>query len=179
MLAGEPYDALDPELVEGRRRCQEILREFNSLPEQELRFTGLGDLFASAGEKTYIEAPFACDYGFNITIGFDTFINYGGIVLDTAAVTIGNEVRIATAVQLLTAEHPLDPVARRAGVELARPITISDGVWIGGGAIVCPGVTVGENSVIGAGSVVTRDVPAGVVAAGNPCRVIKPLPETA
>ncbi len=176
MIAGEPYDALDPELVEGRRHCQSVLREFNALPEQELKFTALGELFGSVGDKAFIEATFACDYGFNISIGFDSFINYGGIVLDTAPVTIGDEVRIATAVQLLTAEHPLDPVARRAGIELARPIAIGDGVWIGGGAIVCPGVTIGENSVIGAGSVVTRDIEPGVLAAGNPCRVIRELP---
>ena len=175
MLAGARYDATDPELVADRRRCQEILRQFNAEPERELKDTVLGALFASVGGETYIESPFLCDYGFNITIGRDSFINYGGIVLDVSPVTIGDEVRIATNVQLLTAEHPLDPVERRSGVEMSRPIRIEDGVWLGGGVIVCPGVTVGENAVVGAGSVVTRDVPPGVLAAGNPCRTLRPL----
>lgn len=176
MLAGQPYDAGDPELTADRRRCQQILREFNSLPERELDGTELGELFASVGDTTFIEPPFLCDYGFNVSIGRDSFVNYGGIVLDVAPVTIGDEVRIATSVQLLTAEHPLDPVERRSGIELARPISIGDGAWLGGGAIVCPGVTIGENAVVGAGSVVTRDVPAGVLAVGNPCRVVRNLP---
>jgi maltose O-acetyltransferase len=175
MRAGEPYDAGDPELVADRRACQEILREFNSRPEQDLAGSKLGRLFASVGDTTFIEPPFLCDYGFNISIGRDSFINYGGIVLDVSPVEIGDQVRIATNVQLLTAEHPLDPVERRSGIEMARPIAIGDGVWLGGGVIVCPGVTVGENSVVGAGSVVTRDVPEGVLAAGNPCRVIRTL----
>jgi len=176
MVAGEPYDATDPELVADRRRCQEILRGFNARPETPLNETRLGDLFASVGEDTYIEPPFLCDYGFNISIGRDSFINYGGIVLDVSPVTIGDEVRIATNVQLLTAGHPLDPAERRAGVELSRPVRIGDGAWLGGGAIVCPGVEIGENAVVGAGSVVTRDVPPGVLAAGNPCRVVRELP---
>lgn len=175
MRAGEPYDAADPELVADRRRCQEILRGFNARPEQELDRSPLGELFASVGDSTFIEPPFLCDYGFNISIGRDSFINYGGIVLDVSPVNIGDEVRIATGVQLLTAEHPLDPVERRSGIELSRPITICDGVWLGGGVIVCPGVTIGENAVVGAGSVVTRDVPAGVLAVGNPCRVVREL----
>ena len=175
MLAGEPYDATDPELVADRRHCQEILGDFNARPEQELAGSPLGQLFASVGDTTYIEPPFLCDYGFNISIGRDSFINYGGIVLDVSPVTIGDQVRIATNVQLLAAEHPLDPVARRAGVELSRPITIGDGVWLGGGVIVCPGVSIGENAVIGAGAVVTRDVPPGVLAAGNPCRILRDL----
>lgn len=129
----------------------------------------------AVGESTYIQAPFICDYGLNISIGRDSFMNFGCIVLDSSPVTIGNHVEVATAVQLLTAEHPLDPAGRRAGVQLNRPITIEDGVWIGGGAIILPGVTIGENSVIGAGSVVTRDIPANVVAVGNPCRVMSGL----
>lgn len=175
MLAGEAYEATDPELVMARRRCQEILRGFNARPEQDLAKSPLGALFASVGEETFIEPPFLCDYGFNISIGRNSFINYGGIVLDVSPVTIGDDVRIATGVQLLTAEHPLDPVERRRGIELSRPITIGDGVWIGGGAIVCPGVTIGENSVIGAGSVVTDDVPPSVLAVGNPCRVVRSI----
>lgn len=175
MLAGGPYAADDPDLISRRRHCQSALREFNQLPEQDLDGTVLGELFGSVGAKTYIQAPFICDYGFNISIGHHSFMNFGCIVLDSSPVTIGNHVEIATGVQLLTAEHPLDPVERRAGVQLNRPVAIEDGVWLGGGVIVCPGVTVGENSVIGAGSIVTRDIPAGVVAVGNPCRVLRQL----
>jgi len=176
MLAGGPYAADDPDLVSRRRHCQAVLREFNTLPEQPLAGTVLGELFGSVGERTYLQAPFICDYGFNISIGRSSFINFGGIVLDSSPVTIGDHVQIATGVQLLTAEHPLDPAERRAGIELNRPITIEDGVWIGGGAIVCPGVTIGRDSVIGAGSIVTRDIEPGVLAVGNPCRVVRALP---
>ena len=176
MLAGGPYDATDPDLVARRRHCQAILREFNRLEEQPLLDTPLGGLFAEVGDRAYIQAPFICDYGFNITIGADSFINFGGIVLDSSPVIIGEHVQIATGVQLLTAEHPLEPAERRAKVELNRPVVIEDNVWIGAGAIVCPGVTVGEDSVIGAGSIVTRDIPAGVLAVGNPCRVVRELP---
>ena len=175
MLAGEPYRADDAELVSDRRHCQEILRNFNNRPEQELATSGLGRIFGSVGEKTFIQTPFICDYGYNISIGTDSFINYGGVVLDVARVSIGDQVRIATGVHIVTAEHPLDPVERRAGVELARPVTIGDGVWIGSGAVICPGVTIGENSVIGAGSIVTADIEAGVLAVGNPCRVVRKL----
>jgi maltose O-acetyltransferase len=175
MLAGGPYAADDPELIDARRHCQSVLREFNVLPEQDLSGTVLGDLLGSVGEKTYVQAPFTCDYGFNISIGRNSFINFGCIVLDSSPVTIGDYVQIATAVQLLTAEHPLDPVERRAAVELNRPITIEDGAWLGGGVIVLPGVTIGENSVIGAGSVVTRDIEPGVLAVGNPCRVLRSI----
>lgn len=175
MLAGGPYDATDPDLISRRQHCQEVLRGFNQLPEQPLKPTGLGELFGEVGEVTYIQPPFICDYGFNISIGHDSFMNFGGIVLDSSPVTIGSHVEIATGVQLITAEHPLDPVERRTGVQLNRPVTIEDGVWLGAGVIVLPGVTVGENSVVGAGSVVTRDIEPGVVAAGNPCRVIRTL----
>ncbi|MDQ5895409.1 MAG: maltose O-acetyltransferase [Actinomycetota bacterium] len=175
MRASEPYDASDPELVADRRRCQEVLRGFNARPEQDLAKSPLGALFESVGASTFIEPPFLCDYGFNISIGSDSFINFGGVVLDVSPVSIGDQVRIATNVQLLTAEHPLDPVERRQGINLSRPLTIGDGVWLGAGVIVCPGVTVGENAVIGAGSVVTRDIPAGVLAVGNPCRVVRSI----
>jgi maltose O-acetyltransferase len=175
MIAGEGYKPDDPELVTDRRHCQELLRNFNARPEQELKYSGLDRLFAAVGEDIYLMSPFLCDYGFNISIGAGSFINYGAVVLDSAPVTIGDGVQIGTGVHLVTAEHPLDPAERRTGVETARPITIEDGVWIGSGAIVCPGVTIGENSVIGAGSVVTSDIEAGVLAHGNPCKVIRPL----
>lgn len=176
MLAGGPYAADDPELVARRQHCQAVLRQFNKLPEQSLDGTVLGELFGSVGKKTYIQAPFICDYGFNISIGEDSFINFGAIVLDSSPVTIGDKVQIASGVQMLTAEHPLDPAERRAEIQLNRPVTIEDGVWIGAGAIVCPGVTIGEDSVIGAGSVVIRDIEPGVLAVGNPCRVVRALP---
>ena len=175
MLLGGPYDATDPELVAARQHCQSVLREFNQLPEQPLESTGLGELLGSVGDTTYIQAPFICDYGFNISIGRMSFLNFGCVILDSSPVIIGDFVEIATRVQLLTAEHPIDPVERRAKIELNRPITIEDGVWLGGGAIVLPGVTIGENSVIGAGSVVTKDIPANVVAVGNPCRVMRSI----
>jgi len=175
MLAGGPYAADDPDLISRRQHCQSVLRQFNQLPEQPLNGTTLGDLFGAVGEKTYIQAPFICDYGFNISIGRNSFMNFGGIVLDSSPVTIGDHVEMATGVQLLTAEHPLDPVERRAGIQLNRPITIEDGVWLGGGVIVLPGVTIGENSVIGAGSIVTRDIEPNVVAVGNPCKPIRSL----
>ena len=116
-----------------------------------------------------------CDYGFNITIGKKTFINYDCVFLDCNNITIGDEVQIAPGVHIYTATHPLDPQQRRSGLERALPVAIADGVWLGGGAIICPGVTIGENTVIGAGAVVTRDLPPNVLAVGNPCRVIRPL----
>lgn len=175
MLAGGPYVADDPELVAARRHCQKVLHEFNRLTEQDLDGTVLGDLFGAVGRKTYVQAPFTCDYGFNIAIGEESFINFGCVVLDSSPVTIGDKVQIATGVQLLTAEHPIDPVERRKGIELNRPVTIGNNAWIGAGVIVCPGVTIGDNSVIGAGSVVTRDIEANVLAVGNPCRVVRSI----
>ncbi|MGK2931653.1 MAG: sugar O-acetyltransferase [Solirubrobacterales bacterium] len=175
MLDGGPYAADDPDLISRRQNCQSVLRQFNQLPEQPLEGTTLGDLFGAVGEDTYVQAPFRCDYGFNISIGSHSFINFGCTVLDSSPVKIGDYVEIATNVQLLTAEHPLDPAERRQKIELNRPVTIEDGVWIGAGAIVLPGVTVGENSVIGAGSIVTRDIEPGVVAVGSPCRPIRKL----
>jgi maltose O-acetyltransferase len=122
-----------------------------------------------------LKPTFRCDYGFNITIGTKTFINYDCVFLDCNKITIGDEVQIAPGVHIYTATHPLDPQQRRSGLERALPVAIADGVWLGGGAIICPGVTIGENTVIGAGAVVTRDIPPNVLAVGNPCRVIRPL----
>jgi maltose O-acetyltransferase len=122
-----------------------------------------------------IKPPFQCDYGYPISVGARTFINYGAVILDVAQVTIGADVQIATGVQLLTPTHPLDAGTRRDGWESAEPISVEDGVWLGGGAIVCPGVTIGEDTVVGAGSVVTTDLPPRVLAVGNPCRPIRDL----
>ena len=129
------------------------------------------------GADVTIRSPFHCDYGAPIAIGAGTFVNYGCVMLDCAPITIGSSCQIATCVQLLAATHPVDPVPRRAGWESAEPITIGDNVWLGGGVIVCPGVTIGDDTVVGAGAVVIRDLPAGVVAVGNPARVLREIGE--
>ena len=175
MLRGELYRGDDAELATERRRCQVVLRAFNAEADEEARTALLGQLLGRLGEGTHVQPPFLCDYGYNVSIGAGAFVNYGAIFLDVAPIVIGDQVQIATSVQLLTADHPRDPELRRSGLESAAPIEIEQNVWIGGGAILCPGVTVGKDSIVGAGSVVNRAVPAGVVAAGNPCRVIREL----
>lgn len=175
MLAGELYRADDPALMAERRRCQALLRSYNEEPDEDARRGMLDRLLGSVGDGVSVQPPLACDYGYNIALGAGSFVNYGAIVLDVARVAIGEYVQIGTAVQILTADHPRDPELRRQGAERGLPIDVGDNAWIGSGAILCPGVTVGANSVVGAGSVVTRSIPAGVVAAGNPCRVIRPL----
>jgi maltose O-acetyltransferase len=177
MLAGELYQAWDPELVAARRNARRLTRLFNEVTEEERdeRLKLLSELLGGMGEEVYIEPPFRCDYGKNIYLGDRVYMNFGCIVLDCADVRIGNDVMFAPNVQFYAATHPIDAMERIAGPELARPITIGDRVWIGGGAIICPGVTIGENTVIGAGSVVTKSIPANVVAAGNPCRIIRNL----
>jgi maltose O-acetyltransferase len=144
--------------------------------EDALRSALLRELFAAFGEGAAVRPPFRCDYGSNIRIGRGTFVNYGCVMLDCNAITIGEDVQIGPAVQIYTPDHPLDAGTRRSGLESARPVAIGDNVWLGGGAIVCPGVTIGADTVVGAGSVVVRDLPPGVVAVGNPCRVLRPLP---
>lgn len=175
MLSQEPYVSYDPELMALKLRAQELLYDFNyARPgEFEKRQQILQQLLGRA-ENCFITPPFYCDYGSHILLGEGTFINYDCVILDCAWVTLGRNVLLAPKVQLYTAYHPLHPAERQA-YELAKPITIGDNVWLGGGAIVCPGVTIGENSVIGAGSVVTKDIPANVIAVGNPCRVVRPL----
>jgi maltose O-acetyltransferase len=177
MLRGELYLANDPELTADHHRARLLIERFNatSVTQGAARKHLLRQLLGSLGDDTEIKPPLQCDYGYMIHIGSRSFINYGAVLLDVAEIRIGDEVQIATGVQLLTATHPLEPATRRRGWEYGKPITIADGVWLAGGVIVCPGVTIGENSVIGAGSVVTRDVPSGVLAAGNPCRVIRDL----
>lgn len=175
MLAGQLYDAGDPELVAGRRRARGLLARLNSSSDSQhdLRQEIYAALFGSIGTSVAIEPPFYCDYGTNIYIGDRVFLNFNCVVLDPAEVRIGSDVLVGPAVQLYTATHPLDWRARRKWLESARPVAIGSDVWIGGGAIICPGVRVGDRSVIGAGAVVTKDVPPGVFAAGNPCRVIR------
>lgn len=175
MLQGELYLADDPELRAARERAQQLTAEFNSIAvsESEPARAVLRELLGGLGDGSSIRANFRCDYGFNISIGARCFLNFDCVLLDCNRITIGDEVQIAPGVHLYTATHPLDAVQRRAGYESALPIAIGDGVWLGGGVIVCPGVTIGENTVVGAGSVVTKDLPPNVVAAGNPCRVIR------
>lgn len=177
MLAGELYDAGDPELSALRRRARQLIRRYNQSDEDEadLRGSLLRELFGATGKSISIEPPFRCDYGENIHLGENFYMNFGGIILDCNFVHIGANVQCGPSVQLLAATHPLSAAERIAGPELSAPITIGDNVWLGGGVIVCPGVTIGANTTIGAGSVVTRDIPANVFAAGNPCRVIRSL----
>jgi maltose O-acetyltransferase len=177
MLAGELYLATDPQLVAEDLRAQELLYRFNlTLPDAgDERRALLCELFDKFGAGAVLKPSFRCDYGANISIGEDTFVNYDCVFLDCNRITIGREVQIAPRVQIYTATHPLDAATRRSKLEFALPVVIKDGAWLGGGVIVCPGVTIGENTVVGAGSVVTRDLPAGVLAVGNPCRVLRDL----
>lgn len=176
MIAGELYDPLDSELVELRSRARGLCRELNASREDkaELRRRILTELLGAGGDSAWIEPPFFCDYGLNIGLGERVFFNFNCVVLDVCPVIIGSHTLIGPAVQIYTATHPMNAELRR-GREFGRPVTIGSDVWIGGGAIVLPGMTIGSRSVIGAGSVVTRDVPAGAFAAGNPCRVIREI----
>lgn len=177
MLAGELYLADDPEIVADLLRAQRLTHQINTADPTDT--AALRELFTKLlgeyGEEAGIRPPFRCDYGFQTTFGAGSFANFGLVVLDVATVSIGRDVQIGPNVQLLTATHPLDPQPRRDKWESAEPITIGDNVWLGGGVIVCPGVTIGENTVVGAGAVVTRDLPAGVIAVGNPARVLREL----
>jgi maltose O-acetyltransferase len=175
MLAGEPYLADDPELLDDRRRCRLLTEQLNatSVAEAFERKEILRTLLAGIGDSTEILSPFQCDYGYQITVGARTFINFGAVILDSAPVWIGDDVQIGPSVQLVTPLHPLDPVERRTQTEWARPIIIGDGAWLASGAIVCPGVTIGAGAVVGAGSVVVADLPERHLCLGNPCRVVR------
>lgn len=176
MLAGELYDALDPELVAARNRARDLCQALNASREgdQELRRSICTELFGIGGETVWMQPPFYCDYGSNIELGDRVFFNFNCIVLDVCRVTIGDYTMFGPAVQILTPMHPLNAELRRKQ-EYGKPIEIGSDVWVGGGALILPGVRIGSRSVIGAGSVVTRDIPDGVFAAGNPCRVIREL----
>jgi maltose O-acetyltransferase len=175
MVAGELYDAGDPELVAARSESARLMRSVDEQPGGPARTAVLRQLLAAFGDGSDIRSPFFCDYGFNISIGAGVVVNFNCVFLDVTSITIGDRVLIGPAVQLLSADHPVDPGVREGGLENGSPIVIEDDAWLGGGAIVCPGVTIGRGSVIGAGSVVTRDVPGGVLAVGNPCRVVREL----
>ncbi|HNG55632.1 MAG TPA: sugar O-acetyltransferase [Nitrospira sp.] len=177
MLAGELYRASSAELTMERRRAQMMLARYNAITdgEPDLLLSLLRDLMGSVGDGTVIMPQFTCDYGYNIRLGRNVFINYHCIFLDCAPIDIGNDVQVGPAVQLYTAQHPLEAEIRRSGLESARPIRIGSDVWIGGGAVILPGVTIGDRSVVGAGSVVVHSVPADCVAVGNPARVVRTL----
>jgi maltose O-acetyltransferase len=179
MLRGELYVADDPDLAADHARAQRILDRYNATghDEQDERDALLRELLGSVGEGVVIKPAFRCDYGTYISIGDGTFLNYDCVMLDIAPIAIGARCWLASCVQLLAATHPIDPIPRREGWEYGAPITIADNVWLGGGAIVCPGVSIGEHTVVGAGAVVTRDLPAGVVAYGNPARVAREIGE--
>ncbi len=178
MLAGELSMASGPRaLVPTTSEPKPILSKFNasSADADDERHLLLTQLLGRIGEGTVLKPTLRCDYGYNIFIGNRTFVNYDCLLLDCNRITIGHEVQIAPGVHIYTATHPVEAEVRRSGLEYALPVSIGDGVWLGGRAIVCPGVTIGTNTVVGAGSVVTRDLPANVVAVGNPCRVIRHL----
>jgi maltose O-acetyltransferase len=177
MLSGQLYDGNDPELVKLRVRARQVTRAYNSTNEdqRDIRRTLLNRLLGQMPPKIEIEPPFRCDYGWNIYLGQNFFANFGVVMLDVCEIRIGDNVLLAPNVQIYTAYHPISPAERETGRELGSPVTIGNNVWIGGGAIVLPGVSIGDNSVIGAGSVVTKNVPANVVAAGNPCRVLRAI----
>lgn len=173
MVRGELYNPMDPELVAMRAYARDALRAYNVSVEGSARADILARLLGCVPAGLCIEPPFYCDYGTNLRIGAGVFMNFNCVILDVAPVTIGDRVMFGPAVQIYTATHPLIAQERSAGREYAKPIVIGADVWVGGGAIINPGVTIGARSVIGSGSVVTRDIPESVLAAGNPCRVIR------
>lgn len=179
MLAGELYDATDEQLANERLKTRLLIKALNDTREDEVeeRNRILKELIPNAGEGLWLQPPFYCDYGSNIELGEKVFFNFNCVVLDVMKVTIGSRTLFGPNVQLYTATHPMDHKERAAGLEYAKPITIGEDVWVGGSVVICPGVTIGDRSVIGAGSVVTKDIPANVFAAGNPCKVIRNLEE--
>jgi len=178
MLAGELYDPLDPILVHARDRARDLCLDLNATreAEQEERRRILKELLGAGGDDVWLQPPFFCDYGTNLLLGQKCFFNFNCVVLDVCQVKVGDYTLFGPAVQIYTATHPLNAALRRKQ-EFGKPLEIGSDVWVGGGAIICPGVKIGDRAVIGAGSVVTRDVPPGVSAAGNPCRVIREITE--
>ena len=175
MLAGDQYIADDPDLARDSDHAANLTAAFNATAGDDHagRLRILRELLGSVGEGTVIRPPFRCDYGYQTHIGARTFANWGLICLDVGRITIGDDVQIGPNVQLLTATHPLEPGPRRDKWEGSKPITLGHNVWLGGGVIVCPGVTIGDNTVVGAGAVVIRDLPPNTLAVGNPARVIR------
>lgn len=176
MLAGKLYDALDAELVQARERARDLCHDLNTSRErdQESRRRILSELFGSGGGSVWMQPPFYCDYGSNLHLGERVYFNFNCVVLDVCEVKIGDFTCFGPAVQIYAATHPMNASLRRTQ-ESGKPVTIGSDVWVGGGAIICPGVTIGSKTVLGAGSVVAKDIPDGVFAAGNPCRVIRAI----
>lgn len=177
MRAGELYPGDDPALNRELAERQALVAALNAIPPERAaeRRGGLEQLLGAIGPETQIRAPFYCDWGDGIELGARCFLNFNCTLLDGAPIAIGDECLFGPGVQLITATHPIDPVPRRAAIEQALPITLGAGVWLGAGALVLPGITVGENTVVGAGAVVARDLPAGVLAVGNPARVVREI----
>ena len=174
-LAGDLYLAFGGELAAERLHCKELVYDFNQTRPSEEKKRGelLRKIFGSFGENSLIETPIQLDYGYNVRWGKSSFANYNLVLLDTCTIDVGDYVLMGPDVKIYTATHPTDPQVRLDGFEYGKPIRIGNNVWIGGSSVICPGVTIGDNSVIGAGSVVVKDIPANVVAVGNPCKVIK------
>ncbi len=179
MLAGELYDPLDAQLTQERIRTRLLIKKLNDSPEDavEERTRILNALIPNAGPGLWLQPPFYCDYGTNMVLGERVFFNFNCVVLDVMQVTIGSRTLFGPNVQIYAATHPLNHQVRSSGVEFARPVDIGEDVWVGGSAVICPGVSIGDRTIIGAGSVVTRDIPSDVFAAGNPCRVVRSLIE--
>lgn len=177
MLAGELYNAADDELTADRKKARTLVKQFNETAPGNFSLRGfiLSELLGKAGKNLTIEPPFFCDYGYNITIGNNVFFNFNCVMLDVMPVVIGDGTLFGPNVQIYTASHPMNWQERAAGLEFGKPIKIGENVWVGGSVVVCPGITIGNRSIIGAGSVVTKDIPDDVFAAGNPCRVIRSL----
>lgn len=177
MLSGELYNALDPKLAEERMRTRMLILALNETREDEAekRKNILGELMPNADASLWLQPPFYCDYGYNMHIAEGVFFNFNCIVLDVMTVKIGRRTLFGPNVQIYTATHPVDYKERASGLEFAKPVSIGEDVWIGGSAVICPGVNIADRTVIGAGSVVTKDIPSDVFAAGNPCRVIRKL----
>ncbi|MET2984755.1 sugar O-acetyltransferase [Aureibaculum conchae] len=177
MLSGELYNPNDKELIKERHHTRLVFRKINQISNNDTKLINnlFRDLFGQTGKGLFIEPPFYCDYGYNIKLGNQVFMNYNCCILDAAEVTIGDRVMFGPNVQLYTVNHPLDAKTRATWLEFAKPITIGNDVWIGGGAIICPGVNIGNGAVIAAGAVVTKDVPDNVVVGGNPAKIIKEI----
>ena len=177
MIKGEMYFSADEVLVNERNRARRLTRAFNNTTEEELdkRTEILKELLGKTGENIYIEPNFRCDYGYNIYVGENFYANFDCLLLDVCPITIGNNAMLAPGVHIYTATHPLDPTERNSGYEYGKPVNIGDNVWIGGRAVICPGVTIGNNVVVAAGSVVTKNVPDNVVVGGNPAKIIKEI----
>lgn len=178
MIQGELYVAGDDELVADRRQARRLTERFNrsGIDDLDIRKGVLAELFGSTGDAYYLEPTFKCDYGYNIHLGERFFANFDCVFLDICPITFGDDCMLGPGVHVYTATHPLDPTERISGLEYGKPVTVGHRVWIGGGAILNPGVTVGDDAVIASGAVVTKDVPARAVVGGNPAKVIKFIP---